>query len=180
MKGLLLALLATLVGLAMVAGGIYGLVQGDDDDEDSSSTVTTTGVDTRAPGFPFATSEQCEDAAARDPRLRTIRDFELAPHGKTKGRADVDVRCSGSTVDLTIRLRNLGGDDPASYFVWLYNNRKDAEKIGDGIGSGGTAFLPTTLDGSADTGDYEQIVVTRGPFGSEQSRPRNVIFAGSL
>ena len=40
MKGVLLALLATIVGAAMIGGGIYGLVKGDDDDDKASAATT--------------------------------------------------------------------------------------------------------------------------------------------
>ena len=175
MKGLLFALLATLVGLAMVGGGVYGLIQGDDDDSASASTSAA------APGFPLATDEDCEPAARRDPRLRTIRNLELQPYRGRAGTADVDPICNGESVTLTIRLAGMRARGTYSYGVELSDGAGETRNIGSMIGSNDTAFGSGTIGPDVQTRAYDQIIITRGKFGEiDPDRPKKVVFSGSL
>lgn len=173
----MLALLATLVGLAMVAGGIYGLVT-DDDDDDSSPPSSAAGE----PGFPLATDERCAQLAERDERLRTIRDLKLeAPSGRS-GRAEVNPICNGTSLVLTF---DMEGIEPAyaSYYVWLYQDGRNAQNVGAGIPGdkdGGTGFGSATIGPDVETEGYDQIVITGGKFGRTPKRPRPIVFSGRL
>lgn len=173
----MLALLATLVGLAMVAGGIYGLVQGDDDDDASASSPAD------EPGFPLATDARCAQAARLDPRLRTVRDLKLRPAGGTTGEAEVEPICSGTSVQLSIRIKGVR-DSSESYTIWLTGNGRRAESIGTMIaGTDGSGFGSGTIDADVDSSDYEQVVVARSKnadFIDPPKRPRKILFSGSL
>jgi hypothetical protein len=178
-RGILLALVATLVGLAMVGGGIYGLVKGDDDDDSSSASASSDP--TKSPGWPFASVEQCEEVGRRDPRLRTINDLEMEPSGKETGTADVRPVCNGPALSLSFDMDELRTRETSSYYVWLYKDSETFENIGSLIGSDGDGFGSATLTADVDTSAYDQIVITRAKFGaSPPSRPKKIVFAGSL
>jgi hypothetical protein len=175
-KGVLLALLATLAGLLMVGGGVYGLVQ-EDDDEPASRTATV-------PAFPElpaspAVPGSCDTAAKRDPRLGDIRTLALSPAGRETGSAELTVICNGEAVVLAIRLEGLRNKESSSYHVWVAAGRS-GKQIGTLLGSGGDGFGSVTIGPELDTSAYERVVITRTDFGVEQRRPRGVIFSGGL
>ena len=180
MKGILLSLLATLVGLAMVAGGIYGVAQsGDGEEDDSSAGPATTPV---FPGFVSTPTRAgaCDAAAERDFRLGSIESLRLAPAGDNTGSADVRAICNGETVVLSIRLQGLRAKKSSSYYVWLYAGRRYSKQIGTLLGSNGNAFGSATIAPDLDTSAYDRIVITRADFGESQKRPRGIVFAGGI
>jgi hypothetical protein len=167
----------------MLGGGIYGVVDdvsGDDDDSGqvTVSTPTFPGIpstpESTTPGF-----NPCRIAAERDSRLTFIDSLELEPVGKETGTAEVGATCAGETVSLPIRLEGMRTGKPSnSYLVWLYKNRRKAKQIGSLIGPEDSAFGSATI--TVDTSPYDEIVITRVPFGKGERRPRNIVFRGSL
>jgi hypothetical protein len=180
-KSVLLALLATLVGVAMVGGGIYGLVKGDDDD-DKASAGTTTSVPSFTPATPniSPTADECAQVKERDPRLAELDDREFQATGDETGTMTADLICNGDTVVLTVELKGLREKDTTTYFAWLYKSRKRAEQVGTIIGSAGNGFGSITLGLEADSTKYNSIVITRVPFGQTEERPRKVVFRTPL
>jgi hypothetical protein len=179
-----IALVATVAGILMVGGGIYGVVNdvSGDDDDDTPVTVTTTtfpGIPTTpttssTPGF-----DPCREAAARDLRLNLIDALDLQPVGKETGTAEVTATCAGETVSLSIRLSGMTtGNESNSYLVWLYKSRRKAKQVGSLIGPEDSAFGSATI--TVDTSPYDEIVITRVPFGKGERRPRKIVFRGSL
>jgi hypothetical protein len=179
LRGLLLATIATIAGLLMVGGGIYGIVQDVSDDDDSSVSTTTSfsafpSVPTtpETPGLP----DPCEQAGLRDFRLRTLENTVF----RGKGSAEFNPVCNGETVVLFLRLKGTGVKDPASYPVWLYKNRRRAKQIGSLIGSAGNASGSATIPPEIDTTRYDEIVITRIGFGDAERRPKKIVLRGSL
>ena len=179
MKGLLFALLATLAGLLMVGGGIYGIATGDDDDDGPSVSTTTSfsafpSVPTtpETPGIP----DPCEEAGSRDFRLTMLDNTVF----RGKGSAEMNPVCNGETIVLFLRLKGTGVKDTASYPVWLYKNRRRAKQIGSLIGSDGRASGSATIPPEVNTELYDEIVITRIGFGETERRPKKIVLRGSL
>jgi hypothetical protein len=167
----------------MVGGGIYGVASGGGDDGSDEVTVSTTtfpGIpstpESTTPGF-----NPCRTAAERDQRLVFIDSLELQPVGKEKGTAEVGATCAGPTVALSFRLEGMNAPDPSnSYFVYLFKSRRKFDQIGSLIGPKDSAFGSATITSDIDTGEYDEIVITRVPFGKGERRPRRIVFRGSL
>jgi hypothetical protein len=167
----------------MVGGGIYGVASGGGDDDSDEVTVST-------PAFPGIPSTQesttpgfnpCRTAAERDSRLVFIDSLELQPVGKETGTAEVGATCAGPTVALSIRLEGMNAPDPSnSYFVYLFTSRRKFDQIGSLIGPKDGAFGSATITSDIDTSKYDEIVITRVPFGKGERRPRRIVFRGSL
>ena len=178
----MLALLATVAGILMVGGGIYGIVDDVSDDDDDAPAATTrfpgipTTPESTTPGF-----NPCRTAAERDSRLVFIDNLELQPVGKETGTAQVGATCAGPTVALSIRLEGMKAPDPSnSYFVYLFKSRRKFDQIGSLIGSKDSAFGSATITSDIDTSKYDEIVITRVPFGTGEKRPRRIVFRGDL
>src|SRR4051794_22952119 len=92
--GLMWALLATLVGIAMVAGGVYGLVAGGEDDNKTDVSAKV-AVPSTSPDFSsIGAVDDCSDV---DPRLADRKELNvLAAQGG--GGGTIAARCGGDTV----------------------------------------------------------------------------------
>jgi hypothetical protein len=180
-KSVLLSLLATIAGIAMIAGGIYGLVTGDDDDDSASaSTTTTPAVPSFTPPRISPSRDECAQVKERDPRLAEFDDRQFERTDAETGSMRVDLICNGNTVVLSADLDGLKEKDTTTYFAWLYNSRSDAEQVGTLIGSDGRAFGSITIGPEDDTTGYDQLVITRVPFGQQEDRPRKIVFRTPL
>jgi hypothetical protein len=182
MKVLTGSLIATLVGLAMVGGGIYGLVKSvsDDNNAKSSTTASSPAFVTRiTTGIPRTVGE-CDQVARRDPRLAHLDGLRLARSGDETGSVHVDLICSGDTVVLPMQLDGLKGTETTTYFAWLYTNRRRAEQVGTLIGSEGRGIGSVTIGPSVSTTKYDSLVITRVPFGQTEERPRKIVFRARL
>jgi hypothetical protein len=95
-RALLLSLLATLVGAAMVAGGIWGLVSSFDDDDNSSGSAlaATPSAKTSAP-------DDCSQVAEHDKRFLLPHDLLFGPYGRAT------VQCEGTEVTFAIEIDEL-------------------------------------------------------------------------
>ena len=180
MRSTFLAVLATLVGLALVVVGIYGLVKGDDDD-DKPSTATSAPAGA-TPTFPdiSPSAGECDQVAERDPRLAKLDDLDLRRTDSETGSAQVNLICNGGTVVLTMQLANLKAAKTTSYNAWLYNSGSDAEHVGLVIGSDHRALGSVTIGPETDTTRYGSLVLTRVPFGEQEERPRRIVFRARL
>src|SRR4051812_9972061 len=108
MKGLIVALLATLAGLTMLAVGVAGVAGAFDDDSSSSdrSSVDVTNF------------SACKGS---DPRLGEFTSFDLTGDG---GNASVLVTCQGGGLEATLLGTGLTADKQRTVALWLYRNRK--------------------------------------------------------
>jgi hypothetical protein len=150
MKSLLGAIAATLIGAAMLVGGIVGVAGGfdGDDSSDSSSAEATEDV---------ANFDRCSTA---DDRFDEFNSIEVLGDA---GRGTVLVSCQGGVVELSMIASSLPAEESRTVALWLYNNRKDADLIAYGQQEPGddTVVLSSRLPtGSA---NYEKLVVTEGP-----------------
>jgi hypothetical protein len=178
-KGLLLAILATLVGVAMVGGGIYGIVKDTEDDDDSSTTISTPVIPDieSSVGTDF---ERCAEASARDSRLGSIDNVVMRPAGGETGDVTIRQICNGETVVLQFNLEGLRTKETSSYHVWFYKGKRRARQVGSLIGSDGRAFGSATITTDVDTQRYDFLVISQVDFGQSENRPRRIRFRGTL
>ena len=182
MKSVLLALLATIVGAGMVAGGVYGVIEDVSGDEDGgSSTSAKVSIPSFTPPPNISpSSNECAQVEERDLRMAQFDDRQFKRTDSETGSMRVDLICNGDTVVLTADLKGLKEKDTTTYFAWLYNSRNDAEQVGTLIGSDGRAFGSITIGPDVDTTAYDQMVITRVPFGQREDRPRKIVFRTPL
>ena len=181
MKTVLLALLGTILGAAMIAGGIYGLITGDDDDEKKKPAAATTP----APFVPAVpdispSAGECDAVAKRDPRLAKLDDLKLRRTGDETGTVESDLICNGTTVVLTVRMTGLKATETTKYFAWLSKDGDRVEQVGTLIGSDGRGFGSVTIGPQVDSTRYDEMLLTRVPFGEQEDRPRKVVFRAPL
>ena len=181
MKSALLASLAAIVGVAMIGGGIYGLVQGDDDKTPASASIPTPSVPT-TPTLPdiSPSAGECDQAAERDPRLAKLDDLKLQRAGDETGTVDSDLICNGSTIVLIVRMSGLKATKTTKYFAWLSKSGDRVEQVGTLIGSDGRGFGSVTIGPDVDTTRYDELLLTRVPFAEQEERPRKVVFRARL
>src|SRR4051812_11649074 len=110
MRGLLLSLLATLVGVAMVGGGIWGLVGSVSDDDSSSGSAST---------LKTSSAKDCAEVAKSDPRFRTPHDLQF------DGVGTATVQCKGPVVSFSIDIDGLR--EKTFYKVQLEKGRRKEE-----------------------------------------------------
>ena len=184
MKAVLLALLATIVGAGMVAGGVYGVIKDVSDDDDASASASvpsfTPPTSFTPPSTIGSSSDECADIRERDARLPELAEREFARAGGETGDARVDLICNGDTLVLSIEMEGLKEKKTSSYYAWLYRSRKRAKQVGTMIGSDGRGFGSITMGSDVRTRGYDQIVITRVPFGQPEERPRKIVFRTHL
>jgi hypothetical protein len=113
MRGVVLSLLAVIVGVAMVGGGVWGLYDSfTDDDDDSTASASTSEMKT-------SSSDDCSAVAERDPRFRLPHDLQFGAEGKAT------VQCKGNDVSFTIAIPAL--KDGTFYEVYLQRGRRKEE-----------------------------------------------------
>ena len=176
----LLALLATLVGIAMVGGGVYGIVKGGDDDDEPSSTSSAEASTPATLENISPSKGECDDVARRDPRLAHLDDLRLQATDAETGIARADLICNGGTVVLIVRMQGLRETETTKFLAWLYNDRSDAKQVGTVIGSDRKAFGSVTIGSEVDTTRYESLVFSSVPFGEFEDRPRRIVFRAPL
>jgi hypothetical protein len=111
MRSVVLSLLGVLLGAAMVAGGIWGLIASDDDDDDSAVAATSEPKTSPA--------EDCAQVAQRDPRFRIPHDLNFGIEGKAT------VTCKGSSVSFSIEIDAL--KEGTFYEVVLEKGRREVD-----------------------------------------------------
>jgi hypothetical protein len=131
-RGLLLALLATLVGLAMVGGGIWGLVDSVSDDDSSSSSAVASTAEMKT-----SSADDCSQVAERDPRFRLPHDLQFG------GEGSATVQCNGSEVTFTIELDGLRTS--TFYEVILERGRRRLD-VGTILAVGTDSVSTVTID----------------------------------
>ena len=148
MKGLVLALLATLVGLAMLAVGVAGVAVAFDDDSPSSgrSSVDVTNF------------SACKGS---DPRLSEFASFDLSGEG---GSGSVLVTCQSGGLEATLLGTGLSAEKQRTVALWLYRDRSRAELVDAVPQEAGdpNAFLSGSLPQA--TEEYRKWVVTEEPY----------------
>ena len=124
MRAVLWSLLATLVGLAMVGGGIVGLIGSISDDDSGSAVAAAEKAKTSSPS-------ECATVAARDPRFRFPHDLSFGIDGTAT------VQCDGATVTFGIKIDGL---EEGTFYDVLLEKGKREEEIGSilavGVGDG--------------------------------------------
>jgi hypothetical protein len=139
---------ATLVGLAMVAGGIWGLVDSVSDDDESSTSAAAAAPKTSSP-------EECSQVAERDPRFKVPHTLLFGASGRAT------VTCEGQTVTFTIELDGL--QQSTFYEVVLQKGRREAD-IGTFLYVGSNSVNTVTVDRSVRTKKYDFLVVRPDSF----------------
>lgn len=153
-RGFWLSLLATLIGLAMVAGGIWGLVADVSDDDDSTAAAEGAIPKTSSP-------EECAQVAKRDKR------FKL-PHSLTfHGYGTATVKCSGDTVTFTI---DIDGLQSGTFYDVVLEKGKREEEVGSILAVGGANTITTvTVGPDVPIQKYDFLTIRESDFGRPSS-----------
>jgi hypothetical protein len=125
MRGVLLSLLAVLLGAAMVGGGIWGLISSDDDDD--SASASSTKLETSSP-------KECAQVAERDPRFERPHDLQFG------GEGNAIVQCKGTSVTFSIKIDAL--KESTFYEVVLEKGKREVD-VGSilVVGTGGVSTV---------------------------------------
>jgi hypothetical protein len=156
-KAILLSLLATVVGVGMVAGGIWGLIADDGGGEPKSQFVPTeTIVPANSP------SEECAQVAARDPRFGRphVLQFGADGHGT--------VQCRGETVNFTILIEGL----PSGFYDVVLEKGRREEQIGSVLAVGEQTVVTASVGAEVDLRRYDFITVRESDFGKSTAAER--------
>lgn len=178
MKGVIYSALATLVGLAMVGGGIYGLVHTytDDDDDSSSASVTVPNVSSPVNLSSIGAVDSCEEI---DPRLK-FKDLPMVPV-KSEGEAVLHVRCGGGSAFFGIEV--TGADNAEDYLyaeLWAYNSTRDATKLGTAFYRGGEIDGIAALPPNVDLTKYDSLVLVSRAIEDNSNKPKPIAFKADL
>jgi hypothetical protein len=147
MRGVLLSLLAVLVGVAMVGGGIWGLIGSvTDDDDDSSASAST---------LKTSSAKDCAQVAKRDPRFRAPHDLQFGGSGKAT------VQCKGPVVTFSIEIDGL--KEKTFYNVVLEKGRRE-EEIGTILPVGVNDVTTVTVRPDIPIKKYDFLTVKIDPF----------------
>jgi|tagenome__1003787_1003787.scaffolds.fasta_scaffold19639374_2 hypothetical protein len=145
MRGVLLALLATIVGVAMVGGGIWGLV-GSVTDDDSSASAST---------LKTSSAKDCAVIAKRDPRFRHPHDLQFG------GSGTATVQCKGPVVSFSIDVDGL--KEKTFYKVVLEKGRRE-EDVGTILPVGVDDPTTVTVRPDIPIEKYDYLTVKIDPF----------------
>ena len=159
MKPLLGALAATLIGLAMLVGGIVGVAGGFDGDDSGGSGSSEATED-------VANFDSCPET---DPRFGEFTTFEMRGEA---GFEPLIVSCQGGAVEVSFISSALPADERRTLALWLYNSRKDARLIAWGVQEPGdnTVVLSDKLPLGSE--DYKKLVLSEGPPIELEDSPR--------
>ena len=148
MRGLLLALLATLFGVAMLAVGIAGAAGAFDDSSSSN-------------GGPEADVTNFSACKGSDARFNEFASFDLSGDA---GSATVLVTCQGDVLEATLVGTGLTAPKQRRVAFWLYRNRKVAKLLNSVPQEAGdpSTFVSGPLPKG--TEEYRKWVVTEEPY----------------
>jgi hypothetical protein len=111
-RALLLPLLGTLVGAAMVAGGVWGIAAdaGDDSGSSSSDSIPKT-----------SSAKDCAEVAERDPRFRAPHDLQFGADGHAT------VQCQDDRVLFSVDIDSGVLKPQTFYKIVLERGRRERE-----------------------------------------------------
>ena len=155
MRRVALPLLATLVGLAMVGGGIWGLVADVSDDDGDAVAAQPQLPKTSSP-------EECAEMAKRDKRFGFPHDLTFGGYGKAT------VKCDGTTVTYTIEIDGL---ESGRFYDVVLEKGKREEEVGSILAVGGGDTITTvTIGPEVKTKRYDFLTVRLSEFGQPSTQ----------
>src|SRR5215213_8738532 len=162
MKPLIAAVLATLLGAAMLALGIAGVAGAFDDGSSSGDSAED-----------VADFESCPTT---DDRFTEFGAIELTG---SAGSAHVTVSCESGEIELSMISGSLIAEEPRAVALWLYNSRKSAEFVASAGQTAGDAVVVISGTLPSDSADYKKLVVTEESNAyAEPEAPTKVILQG--
>jgi hypothetical protein len=154
MKSLAGAIAATLIGLAMLVGGIVGVAGGFDSDSDSDETATDVSN--------FTTCR------TTDERFDEFDSIEMSGRG---GDANVLVSCQAGEVEISMIATSLPAEEDRTVSLWLYNGRDDHAFIASTQQAAGEPTVLLSSNLPEDSSHFKKIVVTEGPASPDFADP---------
>ena len=168
MKSLAGALAATLIGLAMLVGGIVGVAGGFDSDSDSDSDETVADV------------SNFSSCATSDDRFDEFDSIDMTGRN---ANASVLVSCQGGEVEISMIASSLDAERDRTVSLWLYNSRDDAAFISATQQAAGEPTVLLSGQLPSDSESYRKVVVTEGPASrgfEDPTEPGKVIMQARL
>jgi hypothetical protein len=165
-RGILYSVIATVVGAALVGGGVWGLIRGNGDDKPRSLISPVPPAATSPPG-------DCARVAERDPRFRLPHDLRFGPQGRAT------VQCKGDSVDFSIELDDL--EAGKFYDLYLERGGRRAE-LGTLLAIGGRGTATVTAGPDVDLRRYDYLTVGQTDFGiaADPAEPPAMAFRAPL
>jgi hypothetical protein len=178
LRGVVYALIATLTGLAMVGGGMYGLIFGGKGEDKSSSVglSSISGPDTSTDFSAIGASDDCGDL---DPRLAGRTKLSAIPVRGTGG-GEIGLRCGGDTAFFDVDVGGVDGDTIVFTEVWLYASKKRSEKIGTVWHTGGRIQGLAGVPPGLDLRDFKFVVLVPREIDDTRDEPRPIAFKARL
>jgi hypothetical protein len=161
MKVVLLLVLVTLVGAAMLIVGIAGAAGAFEGDEDSSSSGSS-AIDER------------KDCSRLDPRLALFNSWETSVGDS--GSLRIVVSCTEGEIEASVFGSGLVTEDARELALWAWRTRKDAQLIAtysQDAGDDGVVFFEGTLP--PDLERYRKLVVTTEDAGDDPDEPGEIL-----
>jgi hypothetical protein len=172
-RGLLWALLFTLVGLAMVGGGIYGIIHTYTDDKGESGPLAGTS----ASNIDFSSIGAVDPCDDIDPRLKGVEALTVNAVDDSGSAGTIGVSCGGGTVFFDVEVTRA--DNPEDYVfaeAWLYSSPKKSEKLGTTFYQGNTISGLIALQPGVELEDYESIVLVPRATDDNRDKPKPIAF----
>jgi hypothetical protein len=161
MKVVLLLVLVTLLGAAMLIVGIAGAAGAFEGDEDSSSSAR------------FEIDER-KDCSRLDPRLTLFNSWETSVGDS--GSLRIVVSCTDGEIEASVFGSGLMTEDGRVLALWAWRTRKDAqlvESYSQDAGDDGVVFFEGTLP--SDLPRYRKLVITSENPGDDPDEPGEIL-----
>lgn len=160
MKVVLLLVLVTLLGAAMLAVGIAGVAGAFEKDEDSSSER-------------FAIDER-KDCSKLDPRLELFNSWQTSVGDS--GSVRIVVSCTDGEIEASVFGSGLATDNGRVLALWAWRTRRDAQLVqsySQAAGDDGVVFFEGTLP--SDLPRYRKLVITTEDAGDAPDDPGQIL-----
>ena len=160
MRFLVVSLVATVIGVAMIVVGVRGVIN-DVSDDDGSSRSSASALPRNS------TREECSQVAERDPRFRIPNPLTFGPFGRAI------VQCKGGSVAFTLDLEPSNLKEGTFYEVVLEKGRRELSVGGFLTPPSGIDWTPAsvTVGPEVPLKRYDWLTVRENEFHAPKGEP---------